>query len=114
MNYDYSLMFSRTSDKCSDINIFENSVFSGFFKYRTLERLFSEYHKSALESAKDVSWDYIILYAVIEYEKGSQKIISTNFMTLEIPYGLYIKAVRKLWKNCRLFFIRGRKEYYNE
>lgn len=114
MYYDYSLMFSRTVDKCSDINIFENSVFSGFFKSETVDRFFSEYYQLALELTKDVSWDYIILYAIIEYEKYSQKIISANFMTLEIPYGLYIKVVRKLWKNCRLFFVRGRKEYYHE
>lgn len=114
MYYDYSLMFSRTLSKCSDINIFENSVFSGFSKSETVERLFSEYYQSALESSKDVSWDYVVLYAIIEYEKDSQKIISVNFMTLEIPYGLYIKTVRKLWINCRLFFVRGRKEYYHE
>ncbi len=110
----YDPVSKRALRKRSDINIFENAEFSGFFGYATIEKLFSKYYQLALESAKYVSWDYIVLYAVIEYKPGSQKIISAHFMTLEISNGKYIKIARKLCKKCRFFFIRGRKEYYNE
>lgn len=114
MYHKYNPVFKRDSCICSDINIFENSEFSGFFKYRTVEKLFSKYYQLALESAKYVSWDYIVLYAIIEYKPGSQKIISAHFMTFEMPYGKYMKIVEKYCKKCRFFFLRGRKEYYNE
>ncbi len=114
MYYDYSLMFNRTIRKTLDINLFENSEFSGFVRPETIEQCLSEYYHTACKLAKDVSWDYVVLYAVIEYENDGRSIASANFMTLEISYGLYIKAVRKLHEKCRLFFIRGRKEYYYE
>ncbi len=114
MYYDYSHIFSRITEKSADIDIFENSAFTGFFKADAFLEFFSKYRKSAKESARYVSWDYVVLYAIIEYQQDSQKIISANFMTLEIPYGLYMKTIRKLWENCRFFFIRGRKEYYDE
>lgn len=115
MYYDYSPIYNRTLDKCSDINVFKDSGFYGFFRFRTVNKMFGEYYQLAVETAKDVSWDYVVMYAVFEYEKHRQKIISVNFMTLAVPYGMYIKAVRKLCsENCRLFFIRGRKECYCE
>lgn len=111
MYYDYSLMFDRTINKSHDINLFKNSEFSGFVKHETIEQCFSEYYSSASELVNNVSWDYVVLYAVIEYNEDGRSIVSANFMTLEIPYGLYIKALKKLNQNCCLFFIRGRKEY---
>lgn len=114
MYYDYSLMFNRTLNNCHEINLFKNSVYDGFVRYETIENLFSEYYNKALEEAQHLTWDSIILYGIIEYEENHQNIISANFMILEIPYGLYITAVRKLYKTCRLFFVRGRKEYIYE
>lgn len=114
MYYDYSLMFSRTAKKTLDINLFKNSEFSGFVRHETIEQCFDEYYRKACGLARDVSWDYVVLYAVVEYGAKGRSIVSANFMTLEIPYGLYMCAVKRLYQNCRLFFIRGRKEYYRE
>lgn len=114
MYYDYILMFDRTLIKRSEINLFHNSVYAGFVRPETVEKSFNEYYNTAVEMAENVSWDSVILYAILEYDQNHRTIISANFMTLEISYGLYISTVRKLWNNCRLFFVRGRKEYYCE
>lgn len=114
MFYDYAGMFDRTLKMRSDINLFENSDYIGFVTPETIEEYFDEYYKSAAEKAKNISWDYVILYAILEYDKANQAMISANFMTLEIPYISYMKIVGKLFNTCRFFFIRGRKECYYE
>ncbi len=114
MFYDYDSMFDRTLKMRSDINLFKNSDYIGFVTPETIEEYFDEYYKIAIEKAKDISWNYVILYAVLEYGMENQTIISADFMTLEISYISYMKIVRKLFKTCRFFFIRGRKECYYE
>lgn len=110
MNVDYIEMFNRNSGITSDVNLFENSVFVGFVKPEIVYDFFDEYYKTAVEKSKLISWDYIILYAVYEYEKNHQNIISANFLTLEIPYGIYTGTIKKLQKMYRFFFVRGKKE----
>ena len=114
MFYDYTSMFDRTLKMRSDINLFENSDYIGFATPETIEEYFDEYYKSAVEKARNIPWDYVVLYAVLEYDNTNQKIISADFINLEIPYISYIKIVGKLFNTCRFFFIRGRKEYYYE
>ncbi|MDE6520783.1 MAG: hypothetical protein K2K91_10080 [Ruminococcus sp.] len=114
MNIDYVEMFKRSSRITSDINLFENSVFTGFVKPEVIYDLSDEYYKTAVEKSRFISWDYIILYAVYEYEENHQNIISANFLTLEIPYGIYTGTIKKLQKIYRFFFVRGKKECYYE
>lgn len=115
MNYDYNKIFARTSCIRSDINLYSNSHFVGFVRPETVQEYLKSYHKIALDKVNDISWDYIILYAIIQYESDNNNenhnnMISANFMTLEIPYGFYRQYAEKFCNQCRSFFIRGRKE----
>ena len=76
MFYDYDSMFDRTLKMRSDINLFKNSDYIGFVTPETIEEYFDEYYKIAIEKAKDISWNYVILYAVLEYGMENQTIIS--------------------------------------
>lgn len=114
MFYDYAGMFDRTLKISSDIHLFENSEYAGFVTCETIEKYFDEYYKSAVEKAENLPWDYVVLYAVLEYGGRNQGITSANFMALEMPYMSYIKIIGKLFNNRRFFFMRGRKEFYYE
>lgn len=98
----------------SDISLYENSRFIGFVTPETVEEYFDEYYSSAMEAAKKESWDMVILYAILEYDVPFQTFYSADFMTIPIPYGVYTELVSKISSECRLFFIRGRKEFYDE
>lgn len=110
MKADYMEMFNRSSKITSDINLFEDSVFIGFVKPEIIYDFFDEYYRIAIEKSMLISWDYIILYAICKYEENHQNIISANFLTLEIPYGIYTGTIKKSQEMYRFFFVRGKKE----
>lgn len=94
-----------------DITLYLNSGYAGFQKFETIEDYFAEYKELAEEKADEFSADYVILYAVFEYDIPEQTFVSANFMLLEIPYDVYMEFVHKLLDRTRFFFIRGRKDY---
>lgn len=111
---DITAFLERSASMCSDINVYKNSLFAGFYGMNTVLEYFNEYHKKALTAAENASWDYVVLYAVAQYNKFKKycNMISVNFMTIELPYSLYVQYAKKMIKikKTRLFFVRGRKE----
>ncbi|MCM1132896.1 MAG: hypothetical protein NC340_05445 [Ruminococcus flavefaciens] len=108
----YEPLLNREATLTKDTYLYINSVCTGTADCRTIQFLMKDYYNQALEKSKSVSWDYIVLYAVLRYETKKYKhMISANFMTLEIPYGKYTAMLdKKRRRHCRMFFIRGRKE----
>lgn len=95
-----------------DIDIYINSRHCGFFDISGVEEYLTEYEKNAFEMAKKVSWNYIVLYAFFEYDNNSEAILSADFMLLEMPFEEYASLAERLCESSRFFFIRGRKECY--
>lgn len=96
----------------NDINLYIDSYYAGFQRIELIEELFEEYKNEAMEKAKLVSWDSVMLYAIFEYDYPNQTFVSADFIMLEIPYDLYVELTEKLLGRTRFFFIRGRREYY--
>lgn len=94
-----------------DIDLYINSVYSGFVELNVIEEYYAEYWLLALEKSVDVPWDHVILYAIFEYDPPSQVFVSANFMTLVIPYGMYTDLIPRISERARFFFIRGKREW---
>ncbi|MDE6775169.1 MAG: hypothetical protein K2J37_02530 [Ruminococcus sp.] len=97
-----------------DIDIYINSRQCGFFSIHKAEEYLMEYEKDALETAKKVPWNCVVLYAVFEYSSNSESILSADFMMLEMPFEEYVSLTERLCESSRFFFIRGRKECYED
>ena len=97
-----------------DVTLYIDSHYAGFQRIETIEEYLDEYRLLAEEKARLTPWDSVVLYAVFEYDIPGQTIISADFVMLEIPYDMYTELVEKLIDRTRFFFIRGRKEYYED
>ena len=98
----------------TDIYLYENAKYIGFATIDTFEEYFRNYYQDALKAAENESWDMVILYAIIEYDVPSNTIYSADFMKLVMPNYRYVELVSKLSDECRLFFLRGRREIFDD
>lgn len=96
----------------NDIYLYLDSRYAGFQCFETIEEYLAEYQQTASEKAKLTDWDSIVLYAVLEYGQEDERLLSANFVMLEIPYNDYVEFVQKLMNKTRFLFFRGRKGYY--
>lgn len=94
----------------TDIELYLNSVYCGFWNIDKIEEFFNEYYESALELSNRIDWDEIILYAILNYDGESQTLISADFMQIRMNYDQYVELAGKLSKDCRLFFVKNQQE----
>lgn len=97
-----------------DVSLYEMSDFMGYAEPEDIESYFDQYRLAAEKLAGTENWDTAIVYAILEYDVSSEALCSANFMNMAIPYRKYAELVSKLSGNCRLFFLRGRKEFVDE
>ena len=97
-----------------DIDLYIDSVYSGFFTIKDIEKRIQEFRKLAEEAIKDANDDEIIVYAVFKYEKNSEKMVYANLMTEKITYQEYVGICKSDKDYRRYFFIKKDKENTNE
>lgn len=88
-----------------DIDLYIDSVYRGFYRLWDIEERFEEYHEMAVEAAKDIGENEVILYAIYSYDVDTQRLIYANFMLLRLSMERYAYACERLSKFCRLFCI---------
>lgn len=94
----------------SEINIYENSRYLGFYSPDRVYAFFEFYEKYAGSLADQIYSDEVVLYAVFDYYPESQNVYSADFLILTIPYADYFRIALTMLQNSRLFFMRGRKD----
>lgn len=90
-----------------DIDLYYNSVYSGFYPLDYIIRIYNEYYAEAVDLAQKIDWDEVVLYAIFSYDESTQGFVSADFMLLRMTYKRYTELCLKISKNCRLFFIRN-------
>lgn len=91
----------------TDIELYIDSVYCGFWGIDKIEEFFSEYQNAALEFSEYIDWDEVILFAILNYDGSTQSLISADFMKIRLNYDRYTELADKLSKDCRLFFVRN-------
>ena len=97
-----------------DTALYENSGYIGFVKPQVIDEKMAEYRNLAMKAAESESWDKAVIYAILEYEPESTALVKAEMMTLCVPYQNYLEMASKLIGSNRLFFLRGRKEIFDE
>ena len=87
-----------------------NTLHLGIFSFMETETMFEEHRCAALEMAENIEWDEIILYAIYFYLPDTQTVYSSDFMLLRMSRKKYIELISTLSKNCRLFFVKCRRQ----
>ena len=105
---------SRKKSMRKDIALHIDSRFMGYVTPETMDDFFGDYYASAMKKAYSEPWDNVILYAITEYDTSKETIYSADFMIVPVPYGRYTELASKISDGKRLFFIRGRKEWYDD
>ena len=88
-----------------DIDLYIDFIYHGFYRLDDIEERFDEYHAAAVEAAKDLADDEIILYAIYGFEEDDQRLIYANFMIRRLKLEHYARVCEKLSKYCRLFCV---------
>ena len=104
----------RTNGMHKDTALYEDQDFAGYVQPETIDEKMAEYHALALKAAENESWNTAVIYAILEYDTESTSLEKAEMMTLCVPYQNYIEMASKLIGSSRLFFLRGRKETFNE
>lgn len=94
----------------SEINLYENSRYSGFFSPDYVYALFECYEKCAGSLADQMYTDEIVLYAVFDYYPYGHNVYSADLMILQMPYADYFQIAGSMLQTSRLFFMKGRKD----
>lgn len=94
----------------SEINLYENSRYLGFYSPDYVYAFFEYYEKRAGSIADQMYTDEIVLYAVYDYYPDNQNVYSADFMILKMPYADYFQIAESMLQTSRLFFMRGRKD----
>lgn len=91
------------------IHLYQDFMYRGFAKYPHISKKFALYKNNALELAKQIGANEIILYAILVYD-DTGTFLAADLMTLRMDYPVYFEFCNKLSKRCRPFFVRGSQE----
>lgn len=94
----------------SEINLYEDSHYMGFYPVDYADIFFEQYEEYAYGLAEQLDHDSVVLFAVYEYYPDDQRVYSADFMMYTMPYDLYVELSSALMNTSRLFFMRGRKD----
>lgn len=94
----------------SEINLYEDSHYIGFYPVDYVDIFFEQYEEYAYDLAERLSRDSVVLFAVYEYYPENQAVYSADFMMYTMPYELYAEFASAMMTTSRLFFMRGRKD----
>ncbi len=90
-----------------DIDLYIETVYHGFFPLEDILERYNEYYYQALETAKLLDWDEVVLYAIFAYNVETQGFVAADFMCLRMTYKRYVMLCSKISKNCRVFCLRN-------
>ncbi|MBQ6252728.1 hypothetical protein [Ruminococcus sp.] len=89
----------------TDIDLYIDFIYHGFYKLADIEERFDEYQAMAAEAAKDIGDDEVILFAIYAFDEDTQRFIYANFMLKRLTLEHYARVCERLSKFCRLFCI---------
>ncbi|MCQ2469729.1 MAG: hypothetical protein MJ100_07970 [Ruminococcus sp.] len=90
-----------------DIDLYIETVYHGFYPLYEIYERFIDYYWQAVETAKLLDWDEVVLYAIFAYNRETQGFVAADFMCLRMPYSRYVALCSKISKNCRVFCLRN-------
>lgn len=88
-----------------DIDLYIDFIYHGFYRLDDIEDRFKEYHSAAVEAARELADNEVILYAIYGFEENGEKLIYANFMIRRLKLDHYARVCEQLSKYCRLFCI---------
>lgn len=77
----------------------------------TVNERIEEFRELAEEIADELPNDKALLYAVLQYT-DTTRLANVNVMLLVYDYDKYVSIVSAITQNIRFYFVKGRKEQY--
>ncbi len=90
-----------------DIDLYVNMHYRGFYPLEKIGPYFGEYYCKALEYARFIDWDEVILYAIFKYDEDSEALVSVDLMALRMDYSRYVSLTENLSPACRLYIVQN-------